>query len=57
LLDTSSKLPEFFRPEAYQPIIEAFCDGRPSPGISREGFYQRAIMLLSLHLALEGKTV
>jgi asparagine synthase (glutamine-hydrolysing) len=57
LLDSSSKLPEFFRPEAYQPIIEAFCDGRPSPGISREGFYQRAIMLLSLHLALEGKTV
>jgi asparagine synthase (glutamine-hydrolysing) len=57
LLGISSKLPEFFRPEAYQPIVEAFCDGRPCHGISRQGLYQRAMMLLSLHLALEGRSV
>jgi asparagine synthase (glutamine-hydrolysing) len=57
LLGTSSRLAEFFRPEAYRPIIEAFCDGRVCPGISREGMYQRAIMLLSLQLALSGEPV
>jgi asparagine synthase (glutamine-hydrolysing) len=52
LLGPSSRLPEFFRPEAYQPMLEAFCEGRPYPGISRQGLYQRAIMLLSVHLVL-----
>jgi asparagine synthase (glutamine-hydrolysing) len=53
LLGPSSKLSEFFRPEAYRPIVESFCDGRPCSGISRDGLYQRAIMLLSVHLALD----
>lgn len=53
LLGPSSRLPEFFRREAYRPIIEAFCDGRPCPGISREGLYQRAIMLLSVQLTMD----
>ena len=52
LLGPSSRLPEFFRPEAYRPMVEAFCEGRPYPGISRQGLYQRAIMLLSVHLVL-----
>jgi asparagine synthase (glutamine-hydrolysing) len=52
LLGPSTKLPEFFRPKVYRPIIEAFCDNRPYDGISRQGLYQRAIMLLSLHLML-----
>jgi asparagine synthase (glutamine-hydrolysing) len=52
LLGPSSKLPEFFRPEIYQPMIEAFCDDRPCPHTSRQGLYQRAIMLLSVELAL-----
>jgi asparagine synthase (glutamine-hydrolysing) len=52
LLGPSSRLPEFFRPEAYRPIVEAFCEGRPCPGISRQGLCQRAIMLLSVNLAL-----
>jgi asparagine synthase (glutamine-hydrolysing) len=51
LLGPSSKLPEFFRSEAYRPVVEAFCDDHPSPGISRQGLYQRAIMLLSVQLA------
>src|SRR5262245_1216339 len=29
LLGPSAKLAEFFRPEAYRPIIEAFCEARP----------------------------
>jgi asparagine synthase (glutamine-hydrolysing) len=53
LLAPSSKLAEFLRPEAYRRIIEAFCDGRSLPDISRQGLYQRAIMLLSLQLALD----
>ena len=52
LLGPSSRLPEFFWPEAYRPIVQAFCEGRPYPGISRQGLYQRAIMLLSVHLIL-----
>jgi len=54
LLSPSSGLPDFFRPEAYRPIVEAFCSGDEYPGIGREGLYQRAIMLLSVHLALCG---
>src|SRR5262245_56176370 len=55
LLGPSSRLPEFFRPEVYQPIVQAFCGERHDVGLSREGLYQRAIMLLSVQLALEGE--
>jgi asparagine synthase (glutamine-hydrolysing) len=57
LLGSSSTLPEFFRPAAYRSKVEAFCEGRTYPGISRQGLYQRAIMLLSVHLALDGRQV
>jgi len=53
LLGSSSRLDEFFRPEAYRPIVEAFCEGRPCFGISRQGLYHRAIMFLSIQLALD----
>jgi asparagine synthase (glutamine-hydrolysing) len=52
LLSPSSHLSDFFRPEAYKPIVETFCEARSLSGISREGLYQRVIMLLSLHLML-----
>jgi asparagine synthase (glutamine-hydrolysing) len=52
LLGPSSRLSAFFRPEVYRPMIEAFCEGRPYPGISRDGLYARALMLLSVQLAL-----
>jgi asparagine synthase (glutamine-hydrolysing) len=52
LLTRSSRLTEFFRPESYVPVIEAFCNGGSCTGISREGLYQRAMMLLSVHLML-----
>jgi len=55
LLGPSSLLSEFFRPEVYRPMIEAFCEGRSHYGISRQGLYQRAIMLLSVQLAICGK--
>lgn len=51
LLGPSSTLPEFFRPEVYRPVVEAFCEGRLCPGISRQGLYQRAIMFLSTCLS------
>jgi asparagine synthase (glutamine-hydrolysing) len=53
LLGSRSKLPEFFRPEAYSPFLKAFCEGSAYRGISRQGCYQRAIMLLSVQLAAE----
>jgi len=56
LLPSSTPLDEYFRPEAYRPIIQAFCDDQPLPGTSRQGLYQRAIMLLSLHLHLTRAT-
>jgi asparagine synthase (glutamine-hydrolysing) len=52
LLGPSSSLADHFRPETYEPMVTAFCDGAHCPGVSREGLYQRAIMLLSVHLAL-----
>ena len=54
LLGPSSRLSEFFfRPEVYRPIIDAFCEGRSYPGVSRPGIYRRAIMFLSVQLALD----
>ena len=50
VLGPSSTLPEFFRPEVYRPMIDAFCHGTLYPGISRQGLYHRAIMLLSVEL-------
>ena len=50
LLDPSSRLPEFFRPEVYRPIIEAFCKSDIFSGISRQELCQRAIMLLSIRV-------
>ena len=55
LLGSNSRLPEYFTPEVYRPMVEAFCTGQSCPGISREGLYQRAIMLLALQLALDRK--
>ena len=52
LLGPSSRLPEFFRSDIYRPMVEAFCGGYPYPGISRDGLYGRALMLLSVQLAL-----
>jgi asparagine synthase (glutamine-hydrolysing) len=52
LLGPSSRLPEFFRPETYRPVVDAFCTGKPHDTISRAGLYQRAIMLLAVQLAL-----
>ena len=55
LLSSSDRLPEFFRPEVYRPMVEAFCRGSLYPGISRQGLYQRVIMLLSVQLTLDDK--
>lgn len=54
LLGSSSRLPEFFRPEGYQAIVESFCNGRPDGRFSRSAIFQRTIFLLSIHLHLEG---
>jgi asparagine synthase (glutamine-hydrolysing) len=56
LLGPFSKLPEFFRPDAYQPMVEAFCEGHPYPGISRQDLYQRVIALLAVQLMFSGRS-
>ena len=56
LLGSGSKLSEFYRPGVYRPLVEAFCEGRPFHGLSRQGLYQRVIMFLSLHLAFDRQT-
>ena len=57
LLGRCSRLDEFFHPQTYRPMVECFCEGRSHPKISRQGLYQRAMMLLSVHLALERKAL
>ncbi|MBX3301835.1 MAG: asparagine synthase (glutamine-hydrolyzing) [Nitrospira sp.] len=54
LIGPSSRLPEYFRPEVYEPIVEAFCSGRSDGGFSRSAIFQRTVFLLSIHLHLEG---
>lgn len=50
LLGPSSRLPEFFKPEVYCPMVQAFCDGTQYQSLPRDGQFRRMIMLLSLHL-------
>lgn len=52
LIGPSSRLPEFFRPKAYEPMVEAFCSGRSDTGFSRDAIFRRTIFLLSVHLHL-----
>jgi len=52
LLGPSSQLPEFFRPERYEPLVEAFCDGRSDGGFSREAILRQTIFLLAVHVHL-----
>ena len=52
LLGSSSKLPEYFRPEAYTKIVKALCEGPSSYDPRRGPLYVRAIMLLAAQLTL-----
>jgi asparagine synthase (glutamine-hydrolysing) len=52
LLGPESALAGLFNPQPCRKLVEAFCADQPVPGISREGLYQRIIMLLAVHLAL-----
>ncbi|WP_422931549.1 asparagine synthase (glutamine-hydrolyzing) [Singulisphaera sp. PoT] len=53
LLGKDSPLPDIFHEEIYRPRVEAFCDDRPYPGLSRRHQYQWAIMLLAVVLFSE----
>jgi asparagine synthase (glutamine-hydrolysing) len=52
LTDPGSFLPQVLRRDVYVPWVDAFARDAQVPGISRAGLYQRALMLLSLDLAL-----
>jgi hypothetical protein len=47
---------DYFVRRVYTPWVDAFCRGRTHPGLSREGLYQRVMMLLALDLALRDLT-
>ena len=49
LLGPSSRLPEYFHREEYEPLVVKFCDSIPGVGASREAM-QRIIFLLSVHI-------
>jgi asparagine synthase (glutamine-hydrolysing) len=57
LLGTSSRVAEFYRPEAYRPIVEAFYNGYPCRDLSRSDIYNRVIQLLAAELTLGGTSV
>jgi len=50
----SSPVSRFYDPRLYLPLIERFCSQSPASGaMSRQGLYQRVILLLAVHLTLE----
>ncbi len=53
LLMSKTPLSDYFAPAAYRPLIESFCHEHGRPSISRQGFYQRVMMLLAVHATLE----
>ncbi len=50
LLNSSSRLSTYYRPEIYQPIVRAFCKGESYKGLSRKSLYRWVILFLSVHL-------
>jgi asparagine synthase (glutamine-hydrolysing) len=52
LLEDASPLSTYLERRVYAPWVDAFCTGRNQPGVSRQGLYQRVIMLLALDLSL-----
>ena len=57
LLNPGNSLSHIFAPKVFRPMIEAFCENRAYHGLSRKGLYRRAILLLSVHLALQKKSL
>jgi asparagine synthase (glutamine-hydrolysing) len=54
LLGPSSRLPDFFRRDGYEPLVKAFGNSSCGDGLSREATVQRIVFLLSVHLAAGG---
>jgi asparagine synthase (glutamine-hydrolysing) len=52
LSDAGTPVRDHFDRRVYEPWIHAFCNGGHLPHITREGLYQRVMMLLSLDLTL-----
>ncbi len=52
LLGPATRLRDILREDVYRPWVEAFCDARPLPGLSRQGLYQRALLLGAMDLWL-----
>jgi asparagine synthase (glutamine-hydrolysing) len=58
LLGKNCRVAEYFNPDVYRPWLMAFSTDSKCESVSRQGLYQRIIMLLSLHCFTEAaKTV
>ncbi len=53
LLGSASRLPEFYRPDVYRPMVDAFCEGNAYRGLGQWDLYRWVILFLSVQLALE----
>ena len=51
-ITSDTELPKYLNREYYMKWFNAFYNRRQIPGISREGLYQRVVMLISLHIHL-----
>jgi asparagine synthase (glutamine-hydrolysing) len=52
MLNGRSAVSEVLAPATYEPWVQAFCEGRALPSLSRASIYQRVVMLLALETAL-----
>jgi asparagine synthase (glutamine-hydrolysing) len=52
LLDPSSPVTDHLDRRAYAPWVDAFSNGGTAAGVTRDGLYQRVMMLLALDLSL-----
>jgi asparagine synthase (glutamine-hydrolysing) len=51
LLGPTSRLPEFFKPEVYGPMVKAFCENRSWENLSQDHLALRMLALLSIHVS------
>lgn len=56
LLTNGSGLEQFYKPETYKPMMEAFCEDRPYPGMVGNNLGRHVTLFMSTYLALHPQT-
>jgi hypothetical protein len=52
LCGAHTKVNEFLDPRVFRPLVAAFCREEQFANLTRQGLYQRALMLMALELGL-----